>query len=83
MLPYKETVQKLGITYPVGYELDAEEISKITGAYYDSGKKLLQAAGFVIRPDNTVAVACYSTGPIGRLVAKDVLNLVRFYKSKS
>jgi alkyl hydroperoxide reductase subunit AhpC len=62
--------------------LDAAEVSEATGAYYDPEKKFLQAAGFVIRPDNTVAVVCYSTGPIGRLVAKDVLNLIRFYKSR-
>ena len=77
-----ETVQKVGITYPVAYGLDAEEVSKTTGAYYDPEKKFLHATGFIIRPDNTVAVACYSTGPIGRFTAKDILNLIRFYKSK-
>jgi hypothetical protein len=30
----------------------------------------------------TVEVACYSSGPVGCLVAKDVLGLVKFYKSK-
>ncbi len=45
-------------------------------------KKFLHATGFLIRPENRVAVACYSTGAVGRLVAKDVLKLVRGYKSK-
>jgi len=27
-------------------------------------------------------VVCYSTGPIERLVAQDVLKLLRFYRSK-
>jgi len=78
----RETVDKLGITYPVGYGMMAEEISRITGAYYEKEKKFLHATGFLIRPEKTIVVACYSTGPIGRLVAKDVLNLVKFYKSK-
>ena len=78
----KETVQKGGIAFPVGYGLVAEEVSKTTGAYYEPGKKFLHATGFIIRPDNTVAVACYSTGPVGRFTAKDVLNLIRFYKSR-
>ncbi len=78
----KETVQKEGITFPVGYGLVAEEVSKTTGAYYEPAKKFLHATGFVIRPNNTIAVACYSTAQIGRLVAKDVLNLIRFLKSK-
>jgi alkyl hydroperoxide reductase subunit AhpC len=78
----RETVEKLKITFPVAYGLDAEEISNITGAYYEEGRKIIQATGFLIRPDKTVEVACYSSGPIGRFAAGDVLNLVKFYKSK-
>ena len=78
----QETVQKLGIAYPVAYGLDPEEISKMTGAYYDPEKKFIHATGFIIGPDNSLVVACYSTGPIGRLTAKDVLGLIRFYKSR-
>jgi peroxiredoxin len=78
----RETVEKLGIKYPVAYGLDVEAISAITGAYYGKERKFLQPTCFLIRPENTVAVACYSSGPIGRFVAKDVLKLVKFYKSK-
>ncbi len=79
----REFVEKLGITYPVVYGMDAEETSKITGAFYDGERKYIHATGFLIRPDNTLEAAVYSTGPIGRFVAKDVLGLVKFYKSKS
>ena len=78
----KETVEKLGISFPVAFGMDAEEISRLTGAYYDTKKKFLHATGFLVRPDGTVEVACYSSGTIGRFVAKDVLGLVRFYKSR-
>jgi alkyl hydroperoxide reductase subunit AhpC len=78
----RETVDKLGITYPVGYGLIAEETSRITGAYYEKEKKYLHATGFLLRPGKTIVVACYSTGPIGRFVAKDVLKVVKFYKSR-
>jgi hypothetical protein len=60
----------------------AEEISRITGAYYDTDKKFIHATGFLIRPDKTIEVACYSSGTIGRFVAQDVLKLVKFYKSR-
>ena len=79
----KETVDRIGLTYPVAYGMDAEAISRITGAYYDTNKKFIHATGFLIRPDNTIEVVCYSSGPIGRFVAQDVLRLVRFYKSKN
>ncbi len=74
-------IDRHGITYPIGYGLVAEEISRITGAYYEREKKYLHATGFLLHPDKTILVACYSTGPIGRFVAKDVLKLARFYKS--
>lgn len=78
----KETVEKLGITFTVVYGMDAEEVSRITGSYYDRERKIIHATGFLIRPDGMVEVACYSTGPVGRLVARDVLGLVKFYKSR-
>ena len=78
----RESVEKLAINYPIGYGMDVEEVSRITGAYYNEERRFLQPANFLIRPDNTVEGACYSSGPIGRFVAKDVLTLVKFYKSK-
>lgn len=76
----KELVDKLGITYPVGYGMTAEEVSRITGAFYEKEKKYLHATDFLLRLEKTIVVASYSTGPIGRFVAKDVLKLVKFYK---
>ena len=78
----KETVEKTSAVYPVAYGMDAIAISKITGAYYDQDKKYLHPTGFLIRPDNTIDVACYSSGPVGRIVAKNVLGLVKFYKKQ-
>ena len=78
----REMVERIGITFPVGYGMNAEEISRITGAFYDKEKGFLHPTDFLIRPDNTIEVACYSSGAIGRFVAKDVLKLVKFYKSK-
>ncbi len=78
----KEAVEKTSAAYPVAYGMDAVEISKITGAYYDQDKKYLHPTGFLIRPDNTIDVACYSSGPVGRIVAKNVLGLVKFYKNQ-
>jgi peroxiredoxin len=54
----KETVQKVEITYPAAYGLDVEKVFKATWAYYDPEKKFLHAAGFAVRPDNSVAVTC-------------------------
>ncbi len=78
----KETAEKVKVTFPVAYGLDTEKVSEITGAYYEKERKFIHATNFLIRPDKTIEVACYSSGPIGRFVAKDVLGLVKFYKSR-
>jgi len=76
----REMIDRHGITYPIGYGLVAEEISRITGAYYDKEEMYLHATGFLLRPDKTILTACYSSGAIGRLVPKDVLQLTRYLK---
>jgi len=77
----KEYADKLGITYAMAYGMDAEGVSNLTGAFYEKEKKFFQPTGFLVRPDKTIEVAVYSSGPVGRFVAQDVLNLVRYYKS--
>lgn len=70
------------ITFPIAYGLNAERVSEITGSYYETERKFIQPANFLIRPDKTIEVASYSSGPIGRFAAGNVLGLVKFYKSK-
>ena len=76
-------MEKLGITFHVTYGLDAEKISELTGAYYDPERKIIHRTGFLIRPDNIIGEVSYSSGPVGRFVAQDILDLVKFYKSKA
>ena len=45
-------------------------------------RQILHSTGYVLRPDGTIAVAVYSTGPVGRLVWQDVLSLVQGYKQR-
>ena len=78
----QEMVEKNKLTFPIGYGLEAENISELTGAFYEPEKKFIQPTAFLIRPDKTIAVASYSSGPVGRMVAKDVWQLVKLYKSK-
>jgi len=76
----EETVRNQGLTFPVGYGLDLKATAATLGAFYEERRGFLQSTGYLIRPDATIAVAQYSTGPIGRLVWQDVLGLVQHYK---
>ncbi len=78
----KETVAEHSLTFPVGYGLPLEETAGTFGAFYEERRGILQSTGFVVKPDRTVVVSQYSSGPIGRLVWQDILGLVQFYKAQ-
>jgi peroxiredoxin len=78
----KKFADKLRVTFPIACDLDGVAVSAITGAFYEKDQKYIQPTGFILRPDKTIEVAAYSTGPVGRFVAQDVLNLIKYYKSQ-
>lgn len=76
----KETsafVDKLGLSFPTAWGLDCQRTASLFGSFFDGERKYLQPAGFLIRPDTTVELACYSSGPLGRLNAASTLTLIR------
>ena len=78
-----ETVSEQSLTFPVGYGLPLRDTAATFGAFYEERRGFLQATGFVVKPDRTIAVAQYSSGPIGRLAWQDILGLVQFYKKQA
>ena len=79
----QKTVAECGIDFPVGYGADYQAVARVTGCFYEERRQILHSTGYVLRPDSTIAVGVYSTGPIGRLVWQDVLNLVQLYKQRA
>lgn len=78
----RETAERTGVTFPMGYGLPLHQTAEKLGAYYEDRREILHATGFLLQPDGVISVAVYSSGPIGRLVAEDVLRLVRFYDKR-
>lgn len=78
----RETVKRYQISFKVGYGLNAQEVSPKTGVFYDGEKGYLHAAGFIIDPEEKIANAVYSTLAVGRLVVKDCLNLIDYFKQQ-
>ena len=71
----RKSVRELKLTYTLAYGLSAEEVSRVTGAFYEPQKRFLHATGFILKPDGTVAAAVYSTGAVGRYTAADALDV--------
>lgn len=76
------TIAKYKLSFPIGHSADADRVATLTGAYVNETPHYLQSTGFVLDPDGHVLNAVYSSGPIGRLAAEDVLGMVNYLKSK-
>lgn len=70
------------LEFPVGYGLDVEAITTRYGAYFDERRGFLHATGFMLRPDDRIVNAVYSTGSIGRLTPADSLRIIDYYQSR-
>jgi peroxiredoxin len=74
-------VDRHHLPFPVGHSADPDTVAAATGAYTSTEPRYLQSTGFVLAPDGSVVTAVYSSAAIGRLVAEDVLGLVRYEQS--
>jgi peroxiredoxin len=77
------TIEKYRLRFPVGHSANADQVAALTGAYTNDVPRYLQSTGFLLDPDGRVLNAVYSSGPIGRLVAEDVIGMVTYLKSKA
>ena len=77
------TIEKFKLSFPVGHSADADKVASITGAYTNESPRYLQATGFLLAPDGNILNAVYSSGPLGILVAEDVIGMVAYLKSNA
>jgi peroxiredoxin len=77
----RATIEKHGLTFPVGFGADADAIAAATGAFVNDDPRYLQSTGFVLGSDGRVIVSVYSSGAIGRLVPDDVIGLVAYLRA--
>lgn len=62
-------------------ELDGPAVAESTGASLQTGDRtFLHATGFLMNPAGEIVNSVYSSGPIGRFTANDILKKVRFEK---
>jgi peroxiredoxin len=76
----RQTLEKHGLKFPVGFGADPDAVAAATGAFINPDPRYLQSTGFVLAPDGSVIVSVYSSGAIGRLVPEDVIGLVKYVR---
>lgn len=78
----REVVEQSGLSFPIAYGLKVPEDAERIGAWWEERRKIIQPSEFLLDAAHRVASATYSTGPVGRLKAEDVITLVRFLNSR-
>jgi peroxiredoxin len=78
----RETVEKLRLSFPVAYGLEVPADAEKIGAFWEERRKIIHATNLILDADKKVVDACYSIGPIGRIVAADALSHVQFFKKR-
>lgn len=78
-----EHAQKMAetVNFPIGYGV-SRDIAHTLDSWWDERRNFIQPSEFVLGPDNRVIACSYSDGPVGRMVAKDVLAFVAFVDSR-
>ncbi len=71
-----DTVERYKLTFRVGYGLNPQSVSALTGAFYNEKENYIHATGFIIGPNFKIENAVYSSRSIGRLMAKDCLEFI-------
>lgn len=66
------------LDFPVAYGVTREMAERI-GAWWEDRRGIIQPSEFLVDAAGKVRSATYSSGPIGRVDAADVVKLVNFY----
>ncbi len=69
------------VSFPVAFGATRADGDAV-GAWWGEPQNIIQPAEFVIGDDGKVVISSYSSGPIGRLDADDVVKLVDFYEKR-
>ncbi|MGE4617924.1 MAG: hypothetical protein AAEJ43_13015, partial [Gammaproteobacteria bacterium] len=65
------------VSFPIGAGITREQAEGI-GAWWEDRRGIVQPSQFLMRRDGSIIQSTYSDGPLGRLLAEDVLGLVNF-----
>jgi len=77
----RELVNKLGLTFPIGFGV-SRELADAIGAWWDPGRGIIQPAEFVVDVNGRILSSTYSSGPIGRAEPADILSLLGIFEKR-
>jgi len=70
------------LSFPVAYGVTRETADRI-GAWWEDRRGIVQPSEFVVGASGKVMASSYSSGPIGRIEASDVVKLINFHEKQA
>jgi peroxiredoxin len=70
------------VSWPVAYGVTRDTAGKL-GAWWEERRGIVQPAEFIVGRDGKVIASSYSSGPLGRIDAADVVKLINFYEAQA
>jgi peroxiredoxin len=70
------------LSFPVGYGLTRAQADQL-GSWWDERRQIVQPSEFLLGAGGKILQSSYSSGPIGRLEATDVVRMVDFLEAQA
>ncbi|MBM3487070.1 MAG: peroxiredoxin family protein [Alphaproteobacteria bacterium] len=70
-----------GLGFPVAYGVTSAVAERI-GGWWEPKRGIVQPSELIVQPDGKVLSSTYSSGPIGRVDAADVVTLIKFIEAR-
>ncbi len=69
------------VSFPVAHGV-TREMADALGSWWEDRRGIIQPSEFIVGEDGKIVTSSYSSGPIGRFDAADVVKMINFYESR-
>ena len=69
------------VSFPVGYGVTRAQ-ADLLGSWWEDRRGIIQPSEFIVDAGGKVVTSSYSSGPIGRIEAADVIKMVNFLEAQ-
>lgn len=70
------------LSFPIAYGVTRAQAEQL-GSWWEERRSIIQPSEFLVAADGKIRSATYSSGPIGRVEATDVVKIVNFYDKQA
>ena len=69
------------VSFPVGYGVTRAQ-ADLLGSWWEDRRNIIQPSEFIVGAGGKVVTSSYSSGPIGRIEAADVIKMINFLEAQ-